>query len=191
MNNKELKAETEVQQSDAAEVPTSSQTIAKPHVIGSPFLSSGRQIKFRGKDILDGAWCYGYLYVDHRDGKHWIVTSKNTNANMHMDEVIPESVGQSIGVNGYTGVYPARQRNQVELFEGDIVEAMSEGSKGTFVIKFREEGNPCWLLYPNWQSKKHWNISASNIGIKEKCLYDDLKLIGNVIDNPELLGCVQ
>ena len=35
MNNKELKAETEVQQSDAAEVPTSSQTIAKPNVSGS------------------------------------------------------------------------------------------------------------------------------------------------------------
>ena len=35
MNNKELKAETEVQQSDAAEVTTSSQTIAKPNVVGS------------------------------------------------------------------------------------------------------------------------------------------------------------
>mgnify|MGYP006372421829 CR=1 FL=1 len=34
MNNKELKAEAEVQQSDAAEVSTSSQTIAKPRVSG-------------------------------------------------------------------------------------------------------------------------------------------------------------
>lgn len=147
-----------------------------------------RRIFFRGKDILDGAWCYGYLYVDHRDNKHWILTSKNTTANIHMDEVIPESVGQSIGVNGYIGHYSTRHKNQIELFEGDIVEAMSEGSKGTFVIKFREEGNPCWLLFPNWQSKKHWNISASNIGSMEKCLYDDLKLIGNIIDNPELLN---
>jgi uncharacterized small protein (DUF1192 family) len=33
--NKELKAENEVQQSDAAEVPTSSQTITKPNVVRS------------------------------------------------------------------------------------------------------------------------------------------------------------
>lgn len=35
MNNKELSAETAAQQSDAAEVSTSSQTIAKPRVVGS------------------------------------------------------------------------------------------------------------------------------------------------------------
>ncbi|MDP1814457.1 MAG: YopX family protein [Leadbetterella sp.] len=146
-----------------------------------------RRIRFRGKDVTDGCWVYGYLYIDERDGKHWIITSKNTNADMHMDEVIPKSIGQSIGVYGYKGLYSTRYKNKIELFEGDIVEAMSEGTKGTFVIKFRQEGNPGWLLFPNWLSFKHWHILASNIGNKEDCLYDDLKLIGNITDNPELI----
>lgn len=162
----------------------------KASVSGSPSLSEKRVIKFRGKDAYDGAWCKGFLFID-KNNKYWIITDKNTPSNLHLDEVIPESVGQAIGVNGYTGNYYGRHNNQVELFEGDIVEAWSEGSRATFVIKYRNEGNPCWLLYPNWQSKKHWSISASNIGTTNNCFYDDLKLLGNVYENPELLRTVQ
>lgn len=139
-----------------------------------------REIKFRGRCVITGAWSYGFFYTSKGNS---IIRDEHDMETI----VIPKTVGQSIGVNGYEGHYSTRHKNQVKLYEGDVVEAMSEGSKGTFIIKFREEGNPCWLLFPNWQSQKHWNISASNIGIKEKTLYDDLKRIGNIHEHPNLL----
>ena len=98
------------------------------------------------------------------------------------------AVMQSIRVKGYVGDYKDRKQNEVDLYEGDIVEAMSEGSKGQFIIKYRNSGNPMWLLWPNWQCQQHWNISASDIGRKPGDYYDDLKRIGNIYENPELIS---
>lgn len=94
---------------------------------------------------------------------------------------------QFIGVNGYTGDYEKRHENEVKLFEGDIVEAMSEGSKGTFVIKMRTESQPTFMLYPAWQKGKMWSIAASDLGREKGDYFDDLKVIGNIHSNPELL----
>lgn len=166
-----------------------------------------RKIIFRGKpvigrynlqnypDIESTKWVYGYL-VKSRGGYYILQEYNEDGYDERWEvnswvEVIPETVGQFIGVKGYEGHYASRHKNMVDLYEGDIVEATSEGSKGVFRIWYRVEGNPCWLLYPNWQSQKHWSISASNIGghsgIKEDCIYDDLKRIGNIHDNPDLI----
>lgn len=92
-----------------------------------------------------------------------------------------------IGVLGYEGEYDDRHKNEVELYEGDIVEAMSEGSKGTFVIRFRQEASPCYILFPAWQCCKGWKIHGSNIGRKDGKYFDELKRIGNIYQNPELI----
>lgn len=153
-----------------------------------------REILFRGKDKFDNTWTYGFLYIDERNGKHWILTSKNTDKDMHMDEVFPETVGEYFGVIG---------KNEVKIFEGDIVEAWSAGTKGRFVIKFRNEGAPTWILFPAWQSRKFWHIHASEYNKGKKFIdvegkitisdkdgyYDDgIEKIGNIHDNPELLN---
>lgn len=72
----------------------------------------------------------------------------------------------------------------VELYEGDIVEAWSEGSRGTFVIKLRQEAQPAYMLYPAFQSGKMWSISFRKI---KDIYFDDLKIIGNIYQTPELL----
>jgi hypothetical protein len=59
MNNEELKAGTTAQQSDAADVPTSSQTIAKPLVSRSRFEAAYGQYWGMVKDVVDeNGWVY-------------------------------------------------------------------------------------------------------------------------------------
>jgi len=168
------------------------------NVSGSPYLSEQRVIKF--KCIVMGnnkeKIAEFHEWLDGDGWKHDYYAPIVTNGVFSHEELGDGWFGeiirrQFIGVNGYTGNYYGRHNNQVELHEGDIVEACSEGSRSTFVIKYRNEGNPCWLLYPNWQSKKHWSIAASNIGTTSNLFYDDLKLLGNVDENPELLRTVQ
>lgn len=143
-----------------------------------------RDIKFRAKRKKTGEWICGLL-VEGVFGDTIIQVKENGFRNTYM--VIHETVGQHIGLKGYKGDYDNRRYNEVELYEGDIVEAMSEGSKGTFVITWRQESSPGYILFPAWQSRKMWHIHASCLGRKEGDYYDDLKLIGNIHDNPELL----
>lgn len=153
-----------------------------------------RNIKFRGKRKDTGVWVYGNLSIEYEGTcliSYW--ESQCTDASVNLwepveiwHEVMPETVGQYIGLKGYKGDYEDRRNNEVELFEGDVVEAMSEGSKGVFTIKWRQESSPCFILFPAWQSKIMWSIHGDNVGRKDGDYYDDLKRIGNIHDNPEL-----
>ncbi len=105
--------------------------------------------------------------------------------------VIKETVGQYIGVKGFIGEYNYKQTNEVKLFEGDIVEAWSEGSKGVFEIRMRLEAQPIWLLYPNFQDRKHWNIHGSDTDRAKGDYFDRLKVIGNIHEHPYLLEAVK
>lgn len=80
----------------------------------------------------------------------------------------------------YTGL---KDKNGVEVFEGDIVIAWSQGVKGAFEIKRRIDG--LWLLYPAWKDGQFWYLSPTEDG------RETIEIIGNIYENPDLLESVE
>ncbi len=82
----------------------------------------------------------------------------------------------------FTGLY---DRNGKSIFEGDIVTAVNQGYKATFEIRWRQEGTPCWLLYPAWQNREMWYLHGSR-NHKGEWVDDGVEVIGNIYETPHL-----
>lgn len=131
-----------------------------------------REILFRGKSEFNGEWVYGYYYM----AKYYrsepelydYITIPHPEAHNAPSEHIPvihETVGQ------YTGL---TDKNGKKIFEGDIVQAYfrNNHSKQIFQVVF-DDG---MFLFDNGCAKvPKYDICA-------------MEVIGNIHDNPELLG---
>lgn len=133
-----------------------------------------REILFRGKRVDNGEWVYGFYanipehHINKLSGKNCIVSINN---GLFM-EVIPETVGQ------YTGL---KDTNGKKIFEGDIVKyennqagAYKIGQKMTGFICF-DEKTGSYVAKNNFQKHADFWFAI------------DIKVIGNIHDNPELL----
>ena len=126
-----------------------------------------RDIKFRGKQINNGEWVYGdFVHHDGITDIHF----QTGDGEAHFISVDPETVGQFTGLS---------DKNGKEIYEGDICEAWSQGTKGIGEIKRRIDG--LWIFYPAWQLNEFWGLMPSANG------GTDVEIIGNVHDNPELM----
>ena len=72
-------------------------------------------------------------------------------------------------------------KNGNEIYEGDIVVAMSEGVKAIGKVKRRIDGY--WLMYPAWQNGEIWHI-VENLDTGETAV----EIIGNIYEIKGLLG---
>lgn len=125
-----------------------------------------REIKFRAKNKSD-EWCYGDLMHGNQYGD-WIHETK-TDVNYKID---PATVGQ------FTGLYDCTRSEEYPtgrpIYEGDILHVICKnphwGSHSNYVVEWCEDG---WILDGDPLSR--WFK-----------LYD-LKVIGNVHDDHELL----
>ena len=118
---------------------------------------------------------YGDLMLDLKNGKVYA-------GDVGMPEYTIDVTKQVVLMQS-TGL---KDKNGVEIFEGDIVVAWSNGLEGTFVIKWRQEGSPSWILYPAWQNSEFWNLHGSLHSDGQH--YDKgIEVIGNIYENPELL----
>lgn len=152
-----------------------------------------REIRFRGKDIKTGEWIEGFyapLHIAMTDN-HDKVTGFKEIPSIFNDEsgerskggywhtVDPNTVGQYVGTKDKTGK---------RVYEGDIVDAWSAGSHTTHgLIKWGIDGffiSRCGKYGP----LAPWKLGPSSIP-SEDLKDSSLTVIGNVIDNPELLPC--
>ena len=127
-----------------------------------------REILFRGKAVDADKWIYGDLrHISDERGGYILCIVDNTNGknnDVTGVEVIPETVGQ------YTG---SIDKNRTKIFEGDIVRAITRLTE-IYVEVVTFKNGAFW--YKNWSWVK--------FGFK----FEKTEVIGNIYDNPELLG---
>ena len=137
-----------------------------------------REILFRGKQVDNGEWVYGF-YV--RIGKsHFIFTGKLKIVGLNVDfecyEVIPDTVGQFTGLT---------DKNGKKIFESDIVKTQLNACLLKMidytVVSF--DGGAFGLL---------WKRCGLSGGVEQFTAFTSIcnteyEVVGNIYDNPELL----
>lgn len=123
-----------------------------------------REILFRGKDfsgVINHRWCFGSL--DTTEDDRAIIIYPDRFGNRCQIFVNPETVGQ------YTGL---KDKNGTKIFEGDIV--LLKGYDEPYQVVFDES---CFQVY------------SDSVCYIMNNFYDyEMEVIGNIYDNPELLG---
>ena len=151
-----------------------------------------REILFRGKQTDNGEWIEGayspfHLNFGEREEKpHIIIISDDEDIDGLWCEVIPETVGQ------YTGL---TDKNGKRIFEGDIVRATIERAERcqsprieNGVIGYDCIGMIGLILYKDKNGENVWSDFFNELSLSG--LIEDyyFEIIGNIHDNPELLG---
>lgn len=144
-----------------------------------------REILFRGKRKTDNKWLYGFPYITRKNAVkiNWYCSEFGS---MRTDEVDPETVGQ------YTGL---TDKNGTKIFEGDIVKFIHKNKLKPYddlVSPFYESYSRNYKIeYTNTFAR--YGLRFINGSIHFPCkqstlLMHDCEIIGNIYDNPELLG---
>ena len=149
-----------------------------------------REILFRGKRVNNGGWVYGYYVFQRKRTGAFGQTVTELDRDRHLIcstlgdnccEVIPETVGQ------YTGL---TDKNGRKIFEGDIVciryrtgEICCSGdvqfSHGVYGAE--------WLGTKKNKSMVGGWGQLHNLRRFDDDIINDIEVIGNIYDNPELL----
>jgi len=134
-----------------------------------------REILFRGKWFGNNEWVEGAFYAYYDFNRTIVQILKDrTNGIPDAYEVYPETVGQ------YTGL---TDKNGKRIFEGDVVkvDGFESWVNGFYIVEFKDV-NHCWWLQNQYMFGKSFSFSDLN------WFHEDCEVIGNIHDNPELMG---
>lgn len=161
----------------------------------------GRIHKYSGKRLDNGEWVYGSLIMGTATNEKnkegfpvaFIVPSLPCASEpgdlwtARMYRVDPASIGE------FTGCL---DKHGHEVYEGDLVDAWSAGSHVTnglvrfgstdFFILLNGENGPHgrWNLCPSYGPIGRWNLAQN----KHKGIDEHLEVVGNVIDNEDMVA---
>ena len=144
-----------------------------------------REIKFRGKSVETGKWEYGNLVITDHNRLYEMID----NERRYRGVIAFETVGQ------FTGLH---DKNGKEIYEGDIVEFEDAGEEGYEYKEGFGFDNIAQVVYDNGiytlsNFGENDNSYYATDGTAEEVLEEVLRngnceVIGNIYDNPELLG---
>lgn len=125
-----------------------------------------REIKFRGKDKATGEWVYGYYVVWEED------TSELVECIWQLGSKRATPIEQKTR-SQYTGL---KDKNGMEIYEGDILPF-------GYIVTFLDTNDNAALGMPiGWYDQKD-----DFEKYREICVGDEIKIIGNIYEHPELL----
>ena len=150
-----------------------------------------REILFRGKRIDINEWVEGYYAVSPTDNKSYIyakdyhemdIAEDGLHVAYRLMQVFPTTVGQ------YTGL---TDKNGKKIFEGDIVRThYANAPKAVFVETVIFDGGKFCATSTNEGCKTTaalWD-GVPRLAIDKSVYMDEVEVIGNIHDDPDLLG---
>ena len=129
-----------------------------------------REIKFRGRSIIQGEGFHLGNYVSTNKG-NYIITGEGE-VGFFLVRIDPKTVGQ------FTGLL---DKNGKEIFEGDILETTCKGWDRERCIV--ENLDPAGGYSFKGINGNYWDYTDKDAYYAKRFL----KIIGNVFENPELL----
>jgi len=140
-----------------------------------------REVKFRGFNKEQG-WLYGCgVCEDSGDGtippRTWLLVNyPYRKSNIHNFEVEPKSVGQSTGLT---------DKNGKEIYEGDLYVTWEKRSIRQI---FKRKGAFCGGMSFSESTPLDWEYDKELDQLVPDEFSMGIEVIGNVYENPELLG---
>lgn len=155
-----------------------------------------REILFKAKRVDNGEWVEGNLIISHRNHvdknfkcvEYYILNDDYLNGEFigFKIKVIPKTVSQFTGLT---------DKNGVKIFENDIVEHIEEFDRETEFGEIRRwTENKRYIViydleeadYKATNGEKEYKGNYTYLGQYKK-EEDNVEIIGNIFDNPELL----
>ena len=131
-----------------------------------------REILFKAKRKDNGKWVEGYYQkrYDLLGNEEHLIFHADSYTVWEYAEIDPETLCQ------FTG---RCDRYGNKIWENDIVEAWSQGSRAIGTVKQRVDG--LWIMSPAWKNHEFWELKPNSNG------ETTVEVLVNAFDNPELL----